>query len=212
MRASYRSRPVVVRALLLAWLPFTPRVVLPVAVTGAVGVDHDDAYVYQLPYDVGVDYLVMQSYGSRFSHTGREFYTVDFAMPEGTTVHAAREGVVRGVDASNSLGCLLAGCEAFANHVIVEHSDGTLGEYFHLQEGGVLVEEGDFVARGQPIALSGNTGYSNSPHLHFGVYTIGATGQPRSIEVRFATTAGLVRRLRVGHRYRNVEADRFAQH
>ena len=211
MRAHHYSRPVVARALLLAPLLSMPLVVPPVTAADAAGADHDDAYVYRLPYGEGVDYLVMQSYGSRFSHTGREFYTIDFAMPEGTIVHAAREGVVKRVDASNTLGCFRAGCEAFANHVIVAHGDGTLGEYFHLREGGVLVAEGDFVARGQPIALSGNTGYSNSPHLHFGVYAVGATGKPHSLEVRFATTTGLVRRLRVGRRYRNLEEDRLAQ-
>jgi murein DD-endopeptidase MepM/ murein hydrolase activator NlpD len=174
-------------------------------------IDHDDDYMYRLPYGDEADYPVLQSYGSHFTHTGVEYYTIDFAMPEGTPVLAAREGVVVRVDVSHSTGCLRPACAQLANVVVIQHSDGTLGRYFHLQEGGALVEEGQDVARGQVIALSGNTGYTNTPHLHFGVYAPDLTGRPRSIEVRFATSMGLVARLRVGRRYRNVEASRFAQ-
>jgi murein DD-endopeptidase MepM/ murein hydrolase activator NlpD len=174
-------------------------------------IDHDDDYAYRLPYAEGADYPVLQSYGSHFTHTGPEYYTVDFAMPEGTPVYAAREGVVVEVDVSHSLGCLHAGCAKFANAIVIEHSDGTMGKYFHLRFGGALVSEGQFVQRGQVIALSGNTGYTNSPHLHFGVYANDLTDRPRSIEVRFATSTGLVAHLRVGRRYRNVGASRFAR-
>lgn len=181
------------------------------AVSLSALVDHDDDYLYQLPYAEGVDYPVIQTYGSRFTHKGSEFYTIDFAMPEGTAVHAAREGVVVRTMSWSSLGCFHTGCGRFANHVVIEHSDGTTGEYFHLKEGGVLVEEGQLVRRGEPIALSGNTGYSSSPHLHFGVYATDLTDRPRSIEVRFVTSVGPVTRLRVGRRYRNAAVDRFAQ-
>ena len=56
---------------------------------------HDDDHLYALPYASGKSYRVLQGYGSRFSHTGLEAYAVDFDMPEGTPVHAARGGVVR---------------------------------------------------------------------------------------------------------------------
>ena len=208
-----RARRVRLRALcsislaLLPWALVAAGDVTPLSAP----IDHDDRYLYRLPYGDGVDYPVIQSYGSRFSHTGAEFYTIDFAMPEGTVVHAAREGVVIGIDASNSRRCLATGCEAYANHVIVEHADGTTAEYAHLQKEGVLVVVGQYVARGHAIALSGNTGYTNAPHLHFGVYAADLTDRPRSIEVRFVTAGGAVKRLRVGRRYRNVAIDRFAR-
>lgn len=191
---------------------------LPLAIEAAPGVasisssiDHDDDYVYRLPYGDEADYPVLQSYGSHFTHTGADFYSVDFAMPEGTPVLAAREGIVVRADVSHSTGCLRPACAKLANALVIEHSDGTMGEYFHLRKGGALVEVGQYVQRGQVIALSGNTGYTNSPHLHFGVYATDLTERPRSIEVRFATSLGLVARLRVGRRYHTVETSRFAQ-
>ena len=51
--------------------------------------NHDDDYVYAFPYEQGKRYRVVQGYGSRFSHTGLEQFTVDFDMPVGTAVHAA---------------------------------------------------------------------------------------------------------------------------
>ena len=209
MTGTRREPSKTLRLLWIAALPFGV-VVAAEAVAPPVVIDHDDDYVYRLPYGTDIEYAVLQTYGSRFSHTGTEFYTIDFAMPEGSLVHAAREGVVVRVDVGSSRGCFVEGCEVFANNIVIEHSDGTMGEYFHLQKGGALVAVGQFVMRGQPIALSGNTGYSSLPHLHFGVYAADAADHPHSIEVRFATTAGLMSRLRAGRCYRNVIVDRFA--
>ncbi|MGD8324698.1 MAG: peptidoglycan DD-metalloendopeptidase family protein, partial [Gammaproteobacteria bacterium] len=111
-------------------------------------VDHDDSYLYRLPYADEVSYAVIQSWGSPLSHTGTEHYTVDFGMPEGTPVHAAREGVVVAVEETHERGCWSTGCAQLANYVAIRHSDGTIGEYFHLQKRGVLVARGEFVARG----------------------------------------------------------------
>ena len=47
------------------------------------------------------------------------------------------------------------------------HDDGTMGVYLHLKQGSVSVREGQRVAVGSPLALSGNTGNSSGPHLHF---------------------------------------------
>lgn len=167
-------------------------------------VDHDDSYRYRLPYADTVSFAVIQSWGSPLSHTGSEHYTVDFRMPVGTPVHAAREGVVLEVQDVHEHGCWSTGCGRYANYVAIAHADGTVGEYFHLSKNGVLVAVGDVVERGQQIALSGNTGYTNIPHLHFGVYAPGADGRRRSIDIRFETSVGIVSRPRSGRRYRNV--------
>jgi len=173
---------------------------------GPLDPDHDDQYAYRLPYGDGVSYPILQSYGSRLSHQGQEFFTLDFRMPEGTLVHAARDGVVVLVEESNDAGCWADGCGRLANYVVVLHRDGTTSEYFHLKKDGVLVEPGTRVSVGQPIAVSGNTGYTTTPHLHFGVYRAGSNGRTQSIGVRFLTRSGIVQELRPGARYLNASA------
>ncbi len=162
---------------------------------------HDDSVVYRFPYAEGRRYGILQGYGSRFSHTGLEYYTVDFNMPVGTPVHAARDGVVARVVEHNNRGCWEDGCGAFANFVVVLHDDGTTGEYYHLRKDGALVEEGDRVVAGQLIGLSGNTGHTTMPHLHFGVYRAATWGATESLPVRFVTSNGLVSRPRRGRGY-----------
>lgn len=162
---------------------------------------HDDSYVYALPYASGRSYRVVQGYGSRFSHTGLEAYAIDFDMPEGTSVHAARPGVVARVEESHSKGCWEDGCGRYANFIVILHDDGTTGEYYHLQKDGALVEVGDHVVRGQKIGLSGNTGHTTMPHLHFAVYRATEWGNTQSIPVRFQSADGVVMRPRHGARY-----------
>lgn len=172
---------------------------------GSLDPDHDDDYVYALPYGQDRAYPVLQGYGSRFTHTGLEHFTVDFRMPEGAGVHAAREGVVAMVEDGHDRGCFEPGCGRYANFIIVLHDDDTTGEYYHLQHRGALVRPGDRVARGQLIALSGNTGRSNTPHLHFGVYRATAWGRTQSIGVRFESRRGIVSRPRAGALYHHPE-------
>jgi murein DD-endopeptidase MepM/ murein hydrolase activator NlpD len=163
--------------------------------------NHDDDFVYQLPYEAGVSYRVLQGYGSRFSHTGLEQYAVDFKMDEGTPVYAARGGVVARKVEKHSIGCWEDGCGKYANYLVILHDDDTTGEYYHLLQDGVLVEVGDRVSIGQKVALSGNTGHTTMPHLHFGVYRAVARGKEQSIPVRFATPDGIVDKPRRGGRY-----------
>lgn len=168
---------------------------------GLVDADHDDDYVYRLPYAFGRTYPIIQGYDSRLSHRGAERFTVDFGMPRGTAVHTAREGVVVLVEDSHVVGCELDECGRFANFVVVLHDDGTTGEYFHLEPRTVVVRPGERVRRGQLLARSGNTGFSTAPHLHFGVYRTDAQGQTHSLAVRFSTRGGTVAVPRSGARY-----------
>lgn len=163
--------------------------------------EHDDDHVYSLPYAPGRSYRVLQGYGSRFSHTGLEEFAVDFDMPEGTPVHAARGGIVARIEESNTRGCWEDGCGRYANYIVVLHNDGTTGEYYHLKKDGALVEVGDSVAQGQLIGLSGNTGHTTMPHLHFAVYRAAVWGNTQSIPVRFQADSGIVYRPRRGGRY-----------
>ena len=82
---------------------------------GRVDADHDDSYLYRLPYGDDVSFPIIQGYGARLSHRGAERFTLDFGMPVGTPVHAARDGVVVLVEDSHDAGCAREECGRFAN-------------------------------------------------------------------------------------------------
>ena len=178
---------------------------------GSIDAEHDDNLLYRLPYATGKSYYVLQGYGSRLSHTGPEEYTIDFKMREGTPVHAARGGVVVKMEESHSRGCWRDGCGKYANYIVLLHDDWTTGEYYHLQQYGALVELGDRVVVGQKIGLSGDTGNSALPHLHFGVYRAAPWGKFHSVPVHFSSVDGIVRKPRRGGRYQAVSTRSSAQ-
>ncbi|MGF6093340.1 M23 family metallopeptidase [Pseudomonas sp. 18175] len=132
------------------------------------------AYRYPLPWRGG-PFRLSQGPNGSFSHTdSKSRYAMDIAMPEGTPIIAARSGVV--VKTENAQAG--RGSDASGNFVRVRHDDGSEGVYLHLKQGSVSVRVGQRVAVGSPLALSGNTGNSSGPHLHF--------------VVQRATEAGLV--------------------
>ena len=163
--------------------------------------EHDDDHLYNLPYASNKSYRVLQGFGSRFSHTGLEEFAIDFKMAVGTPVHAARAGVVTEVEESHNRGCWDDGCGNYANFIVILHSDGTTGEYYHLRRGGSAVVVGDSVSQGQKIGYSGNTGHTTRPHLHFAVYCAAGGGDTQSIPVRFRSSDGIIERPRRGARY-----------
>jgi len=77
------------------------------------------------------------------------------------------------------------------NYLIIQHSDGTYGVYWHIEQNGIRVKVGDTVGRGDWIASTGTTGNSSTPHLHFDVRTGWDYGYPadgnefKSVPVRF---------------------------
>ena len=168
---------------------------------GSIDARHDDKQLYALPYAINRSYRVLQGYGSRFSHRGHEEFAVDFDMPQGTPIHAARSGTVARVEEQHSKGCWDTGCGKYANYIVVLHDDDTTGEYYHLQQNGALVKPGDKVTRGQQIGLSGNTGHTTMAHLHFAVYRAIDWGRTQSIAVRFQSADGIINRPRRGARY-----------
>lgn len=125
---------------------------------------------YAWPLQTG-SLRIQQAWGGGFSHADEaNRHAVDFAVPTGTPVLAAREGVV--MQAEDGFADALPGdgdaaLPGRANFVRILHDDGTMALYAHLQRGGVLVEPGRRVRRGEPIGLSGNSGRSTAPHLHF---------------------------------------------
>lgn len=162
-------------------------------------ITEDTSYVYSLPYKKGTSHILIQGYFSSFSHKNRA--ALDFKMKTGTEVYAARAGVVIRLEEKNSKGGRNKKYRKYANLVVIQHDDGTKAGYWHLQKNGVLVNVGDTVKQGQPIALSGKTGYTFLPHLHFIVWT-NKNGGWQQVPTRFLTSKG-VKYLRPLRRYHN---------
>lgn len=167
-------------------------------------VKEDTSFVYQLPFKEGTAHLVAQGYYGGFSH--KTMVALDFKMKKKTNICAARGGVVTHVWVGDSLGGLKEIHWQYGNSVTIRHEDGSRATYFHLSKDGSLVREGDTVQIGQPIALSGHTGYSAFPHLHFWVSAPGPNGYLRDVPVRFRTRRG-PRYLRPMRIYRAVKSN-----
>lgn len=114
---------------------------------------------------------IEQGWGGGYSHSdAQNRHAVDFAAPIGTPVLAARAGTVMEVEADFAQAGLSAEKYAGrANFVRIVHDDGTMALYAHLKLDGVLVRIGQHVRKGETIGLSGNTGFTAGPHLHFAV-------------------------------------------
>ena len=149
--------------------------------------EHDETYVYHLPYSSSSSYLLFQGYNGATTHKGKN--ALDFTMPVGTKIHAARAGTVVKVIKHNTKNCKHKDCVKYNNLIMILHEDGTLAEYVHLKQNGSLVKVGDTVARGQHIAYSGNTGFSSGPHLHFEVFKAG-NGTKKTLQTKFKIEEG----------------------
>ncbi len=152
---------------------------------------HRPEQPYRAPFAAARSHAITQAYPVAITHTGvAEAYAVDFAMPVGTDIYAARGGTVIDVAGSNFRGGLdteRTGAEA--NIVRILHDDGTFAIYAHLNWNAIRVRPGDRVSRGQYIAESGNTGYSTGPHLHF-VVVRNAGMRVESVPVQFEGANG----------------------
>lgn len=106
---------------------------------------------------------------SGFGSGGKDGDGIDISVPEGTPVKAAENGVV--IYAGNGL-------KEFGNTVLVRHEDGLVTVYGHASS--LQVTRGQKVKRGQEIALSGMSGTTDSPKLHFEVRKNSAPVDPNS--------------------------------
>jgi murein DD-endopeptidase MepM/ murein hydrolase activator NlpD len=171
-------------------------------------------YAYSLPYPAGLAFSVLQGFHGAFSHRGSNEYAVDFDCPVATQVIATRPGVVVAANAAAQTAGTTPEFLEYkrTNFVLLLHDDGTIGEYMHLSPSGIEVAPGQRVARGQGIALSGNTGFSSTPHLHFQVMTAGDDGvSARSFPFRIAVAPSRVEESVQGRRYSAWEARRAAR-
>jgi murein DD-endopeptidase MepM/ murein hydrolase activator NlpD len=97
---------------------------------------------------------VITTYGAKTN--GKTNDGINLAVPEGTPVKAAEDGVV--AYSGNEL-------KGYGNLVLVRHANGYVTAYAHASE--LLVKRGDVIKRGQVIAKSGQSGEVGSPQLHF---------------------------------------------
>ncbi|KPI26442.1 Peptidase M23 [Actinobacteria bacterium OV320] len=93
------------------------------------------------------------------THSGQ-----DFAVPSGTKVMAAHGGTVVKAGGNGA-----GDGPAYGNAVVIKHANGVYSQYAHLSS--IHVKVGQIVKTGQKIALSGSTGNSSGPHLHFEIRT-----------------------------------------
>ncbi|TFE29062.1 murein hydrolase activator EnvC family protein [Cohnella luojiensis] len=107
---------------------------------------------YRLSSQFG--YRIHPITGKKKLHAG-----MDMAAPKGTAVYAAETGVV----------IVAQSWSGYGNCIIIDHGGGLWTLYGHLMNGGILVEKGETVKRGEKIGQVGSTGQSTGNHLHFEV-------------------------------------------
>jgi len=161
--------------------------------------DDDTSYIYSLPFENKKKVFLIQAYDTKMSHKGE--YALDFKVKKQTKICAARDGIVIAARDDSDKGGLKPENISDGNHISIQHADGSVAHYWHLLKNGVFVAIGDTIKKGQMIGLSGNTGYSAFPHLHFEVVGNDGTGNYRQLATRFNTNKGIVY-LRPAHFYR----------
>ncbi len=124
------------------------------------------------------------------NQNGLQAYAFDFVRDEnhdgvgesGKKILAARGGTVyafvESETGNSSGGGNPPGYTGVGNFLVIKHTDGTFGVYWHLSKDGVLVNLGNTVKRGDVLGLSGNTGNSSTAHIHFDVRTGWSLGYP----------------------------------
>jgi murein DD-endopeptidase MepM/ murein hydrolase activator NlpD len=150
---------------------------------------HDDDFLYSFPFEHGTKKRLSQSFGGKFTHYGNNEYGLDFEMEIGTPVMAARNGLVIEIKEDSERGGIAASYSGDANYILIKHDDGSYGNYVHLKKNGALVNVGAWVQTGEWIGLSGNTGVSSGPHLHFDVRIPSENGM-QSIPIRLLGLLG----------------------
>ncbi|MEU5306070.1 M23 family metallopeptidase [Streptomyces noursei] len=110
------------------------------------------------------NYVLGEPFGIAGSHWAHKHSGQDFVVPTGTAVHAVHKGTV--VKAGPWGG---GDGPAYGNAIVIKHADGMYTQYAHLSQ--IQVHVGQQVSTGQQIGLSGSTGNSTGPHLHFEVRT-----------------------------------------
>ena len=113
---------------------------------------------------------ITTGYGAYAGHTG-----VDFACPGGTAILAVKSGTVV---TSTALRYSNGNYKSYGEYIVIDHGDGTMTLYAHMQSGSRRVSVGSSVSQGQQIGSVGSTGNSTGNHLHFEVWVSGRRTNP----------------------------------
>ena len=164
---------------------------------GSSSTEPDPDHLYAVPFGGDTRRELSQGFGGAGSHLASMRYSLDFLMPEGTPVLAARAGTVLYLQDGFTEGGADPSLLERANLVVVAHGDGTMASYGHLTPG-IPVSVGDAVGEGDVLGWSGATGFAGRPHLHFhvGKRMLGAPG--RTIPIHLRDREGRVLDLVVG--------------
>lgn len=113
-----------------------------------------------------------------FNHNGIDYFNFPFSwltmQQDGTAVVAAADGtIIEKVDGEPDMSCAFSD-NADANVIVLEHDDGSITIYAHLKKGSTTSKGvGDTVEQGDYLGIIGSSGFSDGPHLHFGVMDSG---------------------------------------
>ncbi len=125
------------------------------------------------PFPKGKEYKIIQGYKGNFSH--KNIFSqnaIDFGLKIGDTITSVDSGYIVGlIQDYKEYGTSKKWLENDkSNFITIYHpQSGLYTQYVHLIHKGSLVKLGEFVKKGQPIAISGMTGFTTTPHLHFNV-------------------------------------------
>lgn len=139
---------------------------------------NDNGYEYEEQFNYGfwwpvnaTNSPITSEFGWRFHPVDNKWKThngIDIGVPTGTEVIATADGTVSHIGTNPN--------ESAGLWIKIDHGNGISSVYMHLSE--IKVQNGQVVSQGQVIALSGNTGKSTGPHLHFGISVNGTYVDP----------------------------------
>lgn len=150
--------------------------------------------IYKLPFKKRDFTCAVSDPRAHFAH-GK--HAIDFPLPEGTVILAPKAGIIVDIKVDSKKGGSNPKFVKYTNYITLQHSDGEFSQYVHLKYRGALVKKRQKMREGQPIALSGNTGYSTAPHLHFQVLRLNNTKVGwETLKIRFKEKIRVLKKFR----------------
>jgi murein DD-endopeptidase MepM/ murein hydrolase activator NlpD len=118
------------------------------------------------------------------AHRLKYCHAIDWDMPEGTPIYAARSGVVLYRESRHNQSY---SSQAHANegNFLEISNENEITQYAHFKWRGIIVKKGQKVKKGQLIGYSGRTGFASYPHLHFAVWQL-VGSEYKNIRPRFS--------------------------